>query len=123
MSASFRDALTRQIAALFPDRGFDHALDPNGRGYVDHVAVSSVEIPEDGISVVGIGHTSFDVQFTAIVAFEADVEYDDRTRGSREIPATTFFISIGARAGSMMWPKLMGWFESPRVTIGRPQRL
>jgi len=77
IAASIRATLERQIAVLFPDRGFDHALDPNGRGYVDHVVASSVEISEDGISVVGLGHNTFDVQFTATVAFEADVEYDD----------------------------------------------
>ena len=77
IAANIRDALKRQIEVLFPDRGFDHALDPNGRGYVDHVVASSVEISEDDISVVGLGHNNFDVQFIAMVAYEADVEYDD----------------------------------------------
>jgi len=77
IAKGIRDTLKIQIKEVFPDRGFDHALDPNGRGYVDNVATSSVEIAEEEISVVGLGHNSFDVQFTAIVAFEADVKYDD----------------------------------------------
>jgi hypothetical protein len=72
-----QDAIQARIREEFPDRGFDHESDPNGHGYVDGVAVAEVKIDEDDLMIVGLGHRKIDVQFSAKVTYQADVEYDD----------------------------------------------
>lgn len=75
--AEMQPAIVKKIKEEFADRAFDHELDPNGRGSVENIAVASVEIGEDDLTIVGLGHRKIDVQFTATVVYEADVEYDD----------------------------------------------
>ena len=75
--AEMRLAIVEKIKEEFGDRAFDHECDPNGRGSVENIAVANVEIAGDGLTIVGLGHRKIDVQFTATVAYEADVEYDD----------------------------------------------
>jgi hypothetical protein len=67
--------LTAKIKADFPDRGFDHELDPNGNGNVEDIKVNECE--PTNIEVIGLGHEEFTIAFSAEVGFDAYVQYDD----------------------------------------------
>lgn len=72
-----KERLIAKIREEFADRLFVHADDPNGEGYVEGVVPSHVELDTENLEVVGLGHTTFTVGYSANVTFTADVGYDD----------------------------------------------
>lgn len=77
LAAGLRSEIISRIGSIFPDRAFDHADDPDGRGAVEDVTVISVRLEDDALVVVELDDNGFEVQFTATVEYEAHASYSD----------------------------------------------
>ncbi|EIP98942.1 hypothetical protein OpiT1DRAFT_03441 [Opitutaceae bacterium TAV1] len=65
------------ITTEFPNRGFDHELDPNGDGHVEDIEVTGCEITPEAIEVIGLEDEEFTIAFAVDVTFDAHVQYED----------------------------------------------
>lgn len=72
-----RSAIITKIEEAFPDLAFDHERDPNGKGSVENVKVVGINIPDDGLVIIGLGQRHVDVEFAGTLEYSADVNYDD----------------------------------------------
>jgi hypothetical protein len=77
LAESVIEELKKQIAVDFPDRGFDHEIDPDGHSYVDDVKVAGVEIEPEDFDIIGLAHEAFTVSFRATVKFSAFAKHVD----------------------------------------------